>query len=61
MTPHTLRHTHGTALAKASWSAPEIAKRLGHSNASSADVYIHPVEADIEDKYRATFGDRLDL
>jgi integrase/recombinase XerD len=60
LTPHTLRHTHGTALAKASWSAPEIAKRLGHSNASSADVYIHLVEGDIADKYRATFGDRLD-
>ncbi|ORA58466.1 tyrosine-type recombinase/integrase [Mycobacteroides franklinii] len=39
--PHTLRPTHATALAKAGWTAPEIAARLGQSHASSADVYIH--------------------
>jgi integrase/recombinase XerD len=55
LTPHTLRHTHGTALARAGWSAPQIAKRLGQSAASSADVYIHLADDDITEKYRETF------
>ncbi len=55
LTPHTLRHTHGTALARAGWSAPQIAKRLGQSAASSADVYIHLADDDIAQKYRQTF------
>jgi integrase len=54
LTPHTLRHTHGTALAKAGWSAPMIAARLGHSSASSADVYIHLASDDIAEKYAAS-------
>jgi len=58
LTPHTLRHTHGTALAKAGWSAPLIAKRLGHSSASSADVYVHLADGDISDKYWSTIGKR---
>lgn len=56
LTPHTLRHTHGTALAKASWSAPEIAKRLGQSSATSADVYIHLADSDVSEKYWSTLG-----
>ena len=55
LTPHTLRHTHGTALAKRGWTAPEIAGRLGQSVPSSADVYIHLAEEDIATKYHATF------
>lgn len=51
LSPHTLRHTHGTSLAKAGWSAPEIAKRLGHSSNASADVYIHLADDDIAEKY----------
>ncbi len=54
LTPHVLRHTHGTALARAGWSAPQIAKRLGQSSASSADVYIHLAEEDISSRYAAT-------
>jgi integrase/recombinase XerD len=54
VTPHMLRHTHGTALARLNWSAPQIAKRLGQSAATSADVYIHLVEEDITAKYRET-------
>jgi integrase len=49
--PHMLRHTHGTALAKDGWSAPQIAKRLGQSSAISADKYIHLADDDISDKY----------
>jgi integrase/recombinase XerD len=56
LTPHVLRHTHGTDLARHSWTAPLIAKRLGQSNASSADVYIHLADSDITAKYRETMG-----
>lgn len=51
LTPHMLRHTHGTALAKEGWSAPQIAKRLGQSSAMSADKYIHLADDDVSDKY----------
>lgn len=51
LTPHMLRHTHGTALAKAGWTAPQIAARLGQSAPSSADAYIHLAEEDIAGKY----------
>lgn len=51
LTPHTLRHTHGTALARDGWSQPEIAERLGQSNPSSADVYIHLAADHIHSKY----------
>lgn len=51
LTPHALRHTHGTALAKDGWSAPQIAKRLGQSSAMSADKYIHLADDDISDRY----------
>lgn len=61
LTPHMLRHTHGTALAKRGWTAPEIAARLGQSAASSADVYIHLAEDDITTKYRATFPTEASL
>lgn len=54
LTPHTLRHTHGTALAKTGWSAPQIAARLGQSSNTSADVYIHLAEEDLAEKYAAT-------
>lgn len=49
--PHMLRHTHGTALAKAGWSAPQIAKRLGQSAAGSAEPYIHLADEDISTLY----------
>lgn len=52
--PHTLRHTHGTALAKAGWTTAEIAARLGQSHASSADVYIHLASEDLEAKLAST-------
>lgn len=54
LTPHTLRHTHATALARLGWTAPQIAARLGQSVASSADVYIHLASTDIEDKFKST-------
>lgn len=51
LNPHMLRHTHGTSLADDGWTAPQIAKRLGQSSPSSADVYIHLAEDDIATKY----------
>lgn len=56
LTPHTLRHTHGTDLARHDWTAPLIAKRLGHSSATSADIYIHLADDDIASKYQQTMG-----
>lgn len=52
--PHMLRHTHATALAKAGWTAVEIAKRLGQKSAASAEPYIHLASNDIEDRLRQT-------
>lgn len=52
--PHMLRHTHATALAKAGWTAPEIAARLGQSHAGSADVYIHLAANHLGERLRAT-------
>jgi len=52
--PHVLRHSHGTLLARAGWSNAQIAKRLGHSHASSSDAYIHLIESDVDAKYDET-------
>lgn len=52
--PHCLRHTHATLLAKAGWTAAEIAARLGQSHASSADHYIHLVAEDLAPRLEET-------
>jgi integrase/recombinase XerD len=52
--PHMLRHTHATALARAGWTAAEIAARLGQSHAASADVYIHLASDDLAERLRRT-------
>jgi len=52
--PHMLRHTHATALARAGWTAAEIAARLGQSHAASADVYIHLASDDLVERLRRT-------
>lgn len=54
LNPHMLRHTHATALAKAGWTAAEIAGRLGQSHSASADVYIHLASDDLAEKLRTT-------
>lgn len=54
LTPHTLRHTHATALAKAGWTNAEIAARLGQRHPSSADIYIHLANSDLEDRMNQT-------
>lgn len=48
------RHTHATALARAGWTAPEIAARLGQSHPASADVYIHLASDDLTERLRRT-------
>lgn len=57
LTPHMLRHTHATALAKHKWTQAEVAKRLGHSSPTSAAVYTHLSDDDIHERYQETFGD----
>lgn len=52
--PHMLRHTHATALARAGWTAPEIAARLGQSHAGSANVYIHLAADHLGERLRTT-------
>lgn len=52
--PHVLRHTHATALAKAGWTNAEIAARLGHKFAASADVYIHLANDDLQRRLNET-------
>lgn len=54
LTPHTLRHTHATSLAKAGWTAAEIAARLGQRHPHSADKYIHLASADLADRLTET-------
>lgn len=54
LNPHMLRHTHATALAKAGWTAAEIAARLGQSHSASADVYIHLASDDLAERLRRT-------
>lgn len=40
-TPHTLRHTHASALVSAGASLPAVQKLLGHRHLSSTAVYSH--------------------
>ncbi|WP_198416457.1 tyrosine-type recombinase/integrase [Cryobacterium lyxosi] len=54
LTPHVLRHTHATYLAKEGWTSAQIAARLGQRHAASADVYIHITEDDIDQKLAET-------
>jgi len=65
LTPHKLRHTHATALVRRRWTQAEVAKRLGHSFATSAAAYTHLTDADITHltdadihlRYQETFGE----
>lgn len=41
ITPHLLRHGHGTELAEAGWDPIKIKDRLRHTHVNSTDVYIH--------------------
>ncbi|TFD84449.1 transposase [Cryobacterium lactosi] len=54
LTPHVLRHTHATYLAKMGWTSAEIAARLGQRHAASADVYIHIAADDLDQKLAET-------
>jgi site-specific recombinase XerD len=54
LAPHRLRHTHGTALAKAGWTSAEIAARLGQEHATTADKYIHLANTDVDRRLEET-------
>lgn len=44
ITPHTLRHGLGTALAAAGMAAPQIASVLGHKQWRTSERYVHAVD-----------------
>ena len=54
LTPHVLRHSHATDLARSGRTSAEIAKRLGHRHSASADVYIHLASDDIGARFEQT-------
>lgn len=56
VTWHTLRHSHATNLARAGWTAAEIAERLGQTSEQSAQRYIHLVEDDLSRRMHETRG-----
>lgn len=41
VTPHTLRHTHGTALVMAGASLAEVQDQLGHADIATTRMYVH--------------------
>jgi len=45
VTPHTLRHCYGTALAAAGVPLDVIANLMGHVSTRSTEVYLHPSDA----------------
>lgn len=49
--PHMLRHSAGTAWARAT-GISEAQSLLGHASPSSTDVYLHPDEGDMREAVR---------
>ena len=47
LTPHKLRHTFATMLAKKGVSIKVIAKLLGQSSIKTTSIYLHPDEGDL--------------
>lgn len=57
--PHSLRHSHGSALLEQGWTLPAVSRRLGHRNPQiTAAVYSHELES-LERTQRQR--DQLDL
>ena len=53
VTPHTLRHTFGTALLRATGNVALVQKALGYANLSTTHIYLHLVDGDLEEALRA--------
>jgi len=46
--PHTLRHTFGTDLYRETKNLRMVQKSLGHSHISTAEIYTHIVDDELE-------------
>lgn len=46
ITPHTLRHTYGTELARAGAPIPALSRLMGHENMRTTQQYIHVTNED---------------
>jgi integrase len=46
ISPHSLRHGHGSALLEQGWALPDVSARLGHKNSRvTSEVYAHELKA----------------
>jgi integrase len=46
ISPHALRHAHGSALLEQGWALPAVSRRLGHKNTRvTAEVYAHELQS----------------
>lgn len=46
ISPHALRHGHGSALLEQGWALPAVSRRLGHRNTQvTAAVYAHELQS----------------
>jgi len=46
ISPHALRHGHGSALLERNWTLPAVSRRLGHRNTRvTAEVYAHELQS----------------
>lgn len=58
--PHDLRHTLGTWLYRETHDLVKVAKTLGHSDTTTAEIYTHLNGADVEDGLSALADSRAD-
>lgn len=56
VTPHCLRHAHGSHLISLGWTVPEVARRLRDTQATVMSVYAHAIESgrSLDDDFRPT-------
>jgi integrase len=60
ISPHTLRHGHGSALLEQGWSLPAVSRRLGHRNTQvTASVYAHELQSLERTQHQQDQLDRL--
>jgi integrase len=60
VSPHALRHGHGSALLEQGWSLPAVSRRLGHRNTQvTATVYAHELRSLERTQHQQDQLDRL--
>ncbi len=58
VTPHRLRHTHFTLLAKAGWQPEHLQQRAGHASFQyTYQLYVHPSPEDLREAWERTEQD----